>query len=459
MHSKSDNANKKSAISRRKFLGLGGTMIAGGSLSMCSVKTDRVESPAAEVQPGIKKHYTLGRTGFRISDISMGCGSIKESSVVRYAYDKGINYFDTAESYGNGDSERKIGEALPFMDRKRIFITTKLHFEENDTEETLLDRFGKCRERLKTDYVDALMMHSVTDINLLSHAGFHGAVGKLKAEGRLKYAGISSHGPRGQEGDSMEKVLCAAAEDGRFDLMLLVYSFMNKEEGEKILAACKKNNVGATGMKTTPGVLKVPAFDPDNPSEEHAGYIKRMMERGSTREEADERIRQWVARQEENRVKTGPFMEKHGLKTEEQLWTTSLQWVLNNPQMHSICVSLPDFEQVDRAVSLSGTALSSEQNAFLHLFDHTFTDRYCRHGCNACVSSCPHGLPVSTIMRYAYYYECQGREKHAIEKYAALQGRDASPCGACRAPCEGACPHGVQIQANLLHAHTLLTLA
>ena len=65
---------------------------------------------------------------------------------------------------------------------------------------------------------------------------------RFKAEGKLKYAGVSSHGPRGS-GDSMERVLCAAAEDGRFDLMLLVYNFMNREAGEKILKACKKNNV------------------------------------------------------------------------------------------------------------------------------------------------------------------------------------------------------------------------
>ena len=46
-----------------------------------------------------------------------------------------------------------------------------------------------------------------------------------------------------------------------------------------------------------------------------------------------------------------------------------------------------------------------------------------------------------------------------MQKYAALAGGDAAPCLACEAPCHGACPHGVQIQAQLLTAHHLLSLS
>jgi predicted aldo/keto reductase-like oxidoreductase len=60
-------------------------------------------------------------------------------------------------------------------------------------------------------------------------------------------------------------------------------------------------------------------------------------------------------------------------------------------------------------------------------------------------------------MRYAYYFQCQGREKDAMRKYARLES-NASLCAGCRAPCAGACPHGMDIQAHLLQAHSLLTL-
>jgi RNase P/RNase MRP subunit p30 len=50
----------------------------------------------------------------------------------------------------------------------------------------------------------------------------------------------------------MDKVLQAAAEDGRFDVMLFVYNFLQQEQGQRVLKACKENNVGATLMKTNP---------------------------------------------------------------------------------------------------------------------------------------------------------------------------------------------------------------
>ena len=227
---------KKNQISRRDFFKVGSLALAGTTIPYSSLSAQE----ESEETPKIKEYRLLGRTGFKASDISLGCGGVKEPNVVRYAYDNGINYFDTAETYGNGDSERSIGKAMQFMDRKKIFVTTKLSIKEEDTKETILERFGKCQERLKTDHLDALYMHSVKTVAWFDNPHFHNAVKQLKAEGRLKHAGISSHGPRNDNQDSMEKVLCAAAEDGRFDLMLLVYSFMNKEAGEKILAACKK---------------------------------------------------------------------------------------------------------------------------------------------------------------------------------------------------------------------------
>ena len=85
-------------------------------------------------------------------------------NVVRYAYDHGINLFDTAESYGNGDSETKIGEAMKHMERDKIFIVTKLDIDEDPDEQNLIERFNKSLERLQTPYVDALYAHGIADL-------------------------------------------------------------------------------------------------------------------------------------------------------------------------------------------------------------------------------------------------------------------------------------------------------
>jgi predicted aldo/keto reductase-like oxidoreductase len=114
---------------------------------------------------------------------------------------------------------------------------------------------------------------------------------------------------------------------------------------------------------------------------------------------------------------------------------------------------------VDKVVALSGTPMNPVEEEMLEELAAALEDQYCRHGCNTCTPGCPHNVPVSTIMRYAYYYEMQGHEKLAMQKYAGLGTANASACQTCAAPCTGLCPHGIDIQPQMLQAHSLLTLA
>ena len=447
----------RGGVSRREFIGISGLAIAGASIASTSVAAK--DSKKKDIR--IKQTRVLGRTGFAASDISMGCASLKEGNLVRYAYDKGLNYFDTAEAYGRGTSESAIGKAMPYMDRKKIFVTTKLDLKMDDTDQALIERFSKCLARLNTDYIDALLIAGAMSADQLKSEAFHSAVKKLKADGRLKHAGVSCHGPRGMAGDSMEKVLVTAAEDGRFDIVLLVYNFLNKKEGENILAACKKYNIGTTAMKVAPGILKdVPDFDPEKPNKEQEERIKMMMGFGMDRKAAIAQVKSMVEGDKLAREQTKPFVAKYGLKSEEQLWAASIKWARQNSDMHTVCITMADFDKADRSIALSGKNLTSVQTALLKDYGNKLGFSYCRHACNECSVSCKHSVPVSTIMRYSYYYE-QGYEKLAMEKYAALKERNESnavPCAGCDAPCEGSCPYGVMVRNNLLNAHSMLTL-
>jgi ferredoxin len=261
----------------------------------------------------------------------------------------------------------------------------------------------------------------------------------------------------------MERVLLAAAEDGRFDVMLLVYNFMNSAAGGRVLAACRKHRVGTTLMKTAPGRLAIEPFDPKNPSEEHARVIRLLMGRGNTREQAVAKMQAKLAYQREQMAKNQPvldaFVKRYGIRTQDELARKSVQWALSNEDVNTVCVSMPDFERIDGFVPLSGTKLARDDRALLRDYAAVFGDQYCRHGCNACLDRCPHGVPVGTVMRYAYYFRGQGREKHAMQRYAALGAVNGSRCLECEGPCQQACPHGVAIQAQMLAADHLLSLA
>ena len=167
--------------------------------------------------------------------------------------DAGVNYIDTAETYERGKSETSMGQAIKGRDRKSLFITTKLHIKENESKESILTRAKKCLQRLETEYIDCLMTHNPPLAELVTYEPFHQACEQLKKEKKLRFVGISSHGSRpGRQQDSMDKVLLAAAEDGRFSVMLLVYNFIQREMAEKVINVCQEKKIGITLMKTNP---------------------------------------------------------------------------------------------------------------------------------------------------------------------------------------------------------------
>lgn len=455
MNKQSKSNQQSEEFSRRKFFKVGASAVAAGALSL-SPKVSIAKNLQEEEQPKIKEFRVLGRTGFKVSDISMGGTRVNESNVVRYAYDHGVNYFDMAEGYGNGNAEKCVGDVMPFMERDKIFITTKLPIRDDDSEESITSRFEVCRKRLNTEYVDCLYMHNPQAIETLNHAGFHAATKKLIKEKKLRYIGLSSHGPRSGN-ETMESILTTAADDGRFAVMLLTYNFLNKEAGERILAACKKNNVGTSAMKISPKFVKIDPYDPDNPTKEQKRRLDRMIRRGRSKEEAEERLKNWMKDQEKKLAEYKPLFEKYGIKTEDDLNKTTIQWVLKNPDMHTVCLSFSDFDMIDKVIPLSGMKMSNRDSRMLRQYGQIINNQYCRHSCTDCLGSCPNDMPVSTIMRYAYYY-LQGREKEAMQKYADLKELNAIACHNCNAPCLNACPHNLNVQANLVQAHSMLTL-
>lgn len=413
----------RNKLSRRSFVRVGGATLAGGLAAAAAGSPSSLSGQPARQNHRIQSYKTLGRTGWRVSDIGFGTGPLRESTLVRAAFDQGINYIDTAESYGNGGAERAIAEALPHIGRENVFIASKAVFRGGETESEVLDRIRRSLERLQTDYIDAYSMHHTPTVEFLNHPGYHAAIERLKAEGQVRFSGMSYHGPSRTGQGNMADVLSAAADDGRFDMMLLVYNFMNSEQGDQILAACRANNVGTTIMKSAPGVLHFDAFDPENMTDEQKS-----------------------------------FAERHGLRTADQLRLGSIQWVLQNPEAHTVCVSLNDFDNINRVVGLSGTRLSQSGEELLDGLARSVNSRYCRHGCVECAGECPEEVPVSRIMRYAYYFEGQGREKHAMSRYARLAGSNGSACANCSAPCDTVCPHGFRIRTQMSKAHSLLTL-
>ena len=431
-------------MKRRDFL-FG--VVGAGTLSTAVPRQVRGAGPRQEL-PRIQEYRRLGRTGFEASDI--GSGSPMEEGILNALLMQGVNYIDTAESYNNGASERLVGRVIKGFDRKEFFITTKFALREGENRERMKDRALRCLERLDTEYMDCLMIHAASAREDVKNEAFHQVAEELKQEGKLRYVGVSCHGTSwyNEPKDSMEDVLGTAAEDGRFDVMLLAYNYLQKNGGERVLRTCREKNIGTTLMKTDP--FGTGAFTYFNDI-----YTEREKE-GQPAPEWIKILREKYARQREE---AGPFLEAHNLTTPDQIRDAAIRFVLDNQDVHSALISFKTYDEVEAYLRLSGSRLTEADEQVLAAQAETDGQLYCRHACAVCEPKCPHQVPVNTIMRYNHYYVAQGREKRALELYGKLEGPKADLCEGCDGPCQAACPFSIPIHDLLKFAHSNLTLA
>ncbi len=440
--------NRPKAMNRRRFIGASAAAFASLGLSGRSGAFGQTAQPSAITEgPKIKEYRTLGRTGFKVSDIGLGGGEVTDAALFEAVLDRGINYIDAAENYVNGQVERAVGKALKNRDRKSVFITTKLYLRDaNVTKQEVLDRSRKCLERLESDYVDCMQIHCPPTTAILKAPGFHDVMKELKAEGRVRFVGLSQHGSQWNEApETMEQVLMAAAEDGRFDLALLVYNFIQKDMGERVLKAFKEKNIGATIMKANPvgtySWIKQEVEKVKNSGEKMPDYLPALLER--VKKVADQ---------------ADSFRQTYNLTSDSELLVAAHRFVLSHPDVHTVCCMVQNYDDLNTFASLSGTKLSAPEEKKLTAYAGTYGQFYCRHACGECEASCPRGVPVNAIMRFRHYFSAQGREKHAMAEYAGLGAGRAELCSGCAGYCQTACPYGVPIQAMLALAHQTLTL-
>ncbi len=444
-------------FSRRGFLGASLAALPALGLKGRSLREKPAEAsprPWSAEPPRVKAYRTLGRTGWRVSDVSFGAGSLSNANVLQAALDRGVNYIDTGEHYEGGGSERTIGEALRERDRKSVFVTTKLNlsFHKSIDKPGLRQRFQKCLERMRLESVDCLMIHMCT-LAQVKHEPYHELIRELKAEGRVRFSGLSNHGADlslyGRLDDPMDQVVLAAAEDGRFDVVLFVYNYLNAGTAGKVLDACRAKDMGTTLMKMDP------AFYIQEDRNILAGSEERYKSQGKP---VPEPILKLAEQSKDRAAKTEAFLKSHNLDGLERARDAAIKFCLARPDVHCVCPTINSFEALDAFLALSGSAMSPADEAILAGCAEVAGDATCRFACGACESACPRGVPVNAIMRFNYYFKAQKREKAALAEYAALGARGAALCADCAGLCDRACPYGLSVQAKLMIAHETLTL-
>lgn len=235
--------NKMDSVSRRQFLIRSAACVAGVSL-LPLIPSQLLLADELK----IKKYNILGRTGLKVSDIGLGAGGTTDPSVIDYALDLGINYFDTAEGYGQGKSEETVGKVAKTR-RDKMVICTKLGMDGNTKQEDVLTRFEDCLKRMQTTYADVLMVHSGNK-DALDNDNILEAFTKLKKDGKIKFTGVSHHGP------NLTTELKPVIEKNFFDVFLVSYDPDNYADYETFLKATEEKKIGMVAMKVVSSAQK-----------------------------------------------------------------------------------------------------------------------------------------------------------------------------------------------------------
>ena len=300
----------------------------------------------------------FGKTGIDVPILSFG-GSLNTSLsmlVLKQAVKWGVTYWDTANTYMGGRSEKGMGKyfAKYPADRKRIFLVTKSHAWNT---EGLSEDLELSLKRMHTSYIDLYFMHSVSSSSELTEDKKTWAE-KKKAEGKIRLFGFSTH-------SNMEECMLAASGLGWIDGIMMRYNYrlMHTDDMRRAMDACSRAGIGLTAMKSQGG-----------------GQVK-------TDTESELKL-------------AGRFMKKGFTDAQAKL-----KAVWGHPNIASICTEMPNMTLLmsNVAAAMDKTKLSAREMDLLQQFARETGSAYCT-GCAAiCESAVDGGIPIGDVMRYLMY--------------------------------------------------------
>jgi predicted aldo/keto reductase-like oxidoreductase len=356
----------------------------------------------------VRSQRPLGRTGFHMSDISFGCAGLADPGVAERGVERGITYFDTSPDYSRAGSENALGNGVRGAARDKLFLVSKFctpdgHLPDDTPVPQVIAAVEASLKRLGTDYLDLVHIHAVNSIDRLMAPNIHEGFDRLKQDGKVRHLGVSSHTP------NLEQVMSHAVDSGRFDVIMVAYNFKQWPDLTTIFQRAHERGVGVVAMKTLKGAhhSQLSDFTP----------------------------------------------------TERQSFAqAAFKWVLSNPHVSGLVVTMNTKEQIDEYLYASGQPLTTADVDLLEKYDQLVAQHYCRPGCGACLDHCPVGVPVDDVLRYTMYARNYGHETEARRLYAQVAAdRRADHCQDCPAPCEAACTFQLPIRAKLVDAHELLS--
>ncbi len=199
------------------------------------------------------KKRKLGRTGLQVSELGFGCWAIGGTSygatddreslkALAYAFDQGINFFDTADTYGHGHSEELVGETFKESSKRlQVIVASKVGWDfyhggskKNFDPEYIRFACGESLKRLKTDFIDLYQLHNPR-LEMIEGGSVFKVLAELKKEGKIRHWGVSIH---------LAKEGAAMIQNGTSETIQAIYNMIDQRIKYELMPLCEEHDIG-----------------------------------------------------------------------------------------------------------------------------------------------------------------------------------------------------------------------
>ena len=355
------------------------------------------------------KLSALGMGAMRLPVMDGDDGRIDEQAafdMVDYAFEQGINYYDTAWGYHNGQSELVMGRALKRYPREKFYLATKFPGYDLANMDKVKEIFEKQLEKCQVEYFDFYLFHNVCEMNIDAYLdekyGIFDYLVKQKKAGRIRHLGFSAHGSY----EVMERFLKAYGQEMEFCQIQLNYMDWEFQDAKKKAELLSRYHLPVWVMEPLRG-----------------GRLAKL------------------SQEDEEKLKA--------LRPDETIPAWAFRFLQSIPQVTMVLSGMSNMEQLKeniRTFQEEKPLTDQEKKELLEIADQIVKKSGvpCT-ACHYCVSHCPQGLDIPRLLALYNEHRVTGGGFIAPMALSALpEDQRPGACVGCRS-CEAVCPQQIHV--------------
>lgn len=354
------------------------------------------------------KVSALGMGAMRLPVIDGNDAMIDETAtekMIAYAMAHGINYYDTAWGYHNGNSESIIGKILRKYPRDTFYLASKFPGYDLSNMSKISEIFEKQLEKCQVDYFDFYLFHNVCEMNIDAYLdekyGIFPYLMEQKKKGRIKHLGFSTHGSY----DTMKRFLDAYGNQMEFCQIQLNYLDWTYQDAKTKVELLKGYGIPVWVMEPVRG-----------------GKLAKLSP------EAEEELKR--------------------LRPEEEIPAWAFRFLQSIPEVTMILSGMSDDRQLEENIKtfeMEKPLNRQEMESLLGIADQMIQNILPCTSCHYCTSHCPQELDIPKLLEiYNAHSFTGGGVITPMALRTIPENKWPSACIGCRS-CEQVCPQQIKI--------------